>query len=429
MATQPLDLETLAESCLQSAKAIKTFLKANGHDSNSLAFGPLALSAFPKCDAATEQARNSLRDVARTMYELATGPEQCLVESSLLSLQYISSMRYLCHFSIPDSVPDTGDIDFHSLAKACAVDPVQLKQALRFAMTNRVFCEPTPDHVAHTVGSRLLKDGDPMRASVQWLTEDCAPLATHQLDAIAKWGHGSQEANQTAVNSAYGGDGSFYDFIQSDPVRVRRFGKTIQQVLQQPASSIKHIQPGFDWISLGDATVVDVGGHVGNCAVAIAQAAPKLRLIVQDRPEVVAIAQDPKTSVVPAELQDRITFEAHDFYLPQKTAADVYFYRKTLLNHTDKYATTIIQALSPMLKAGNRLLIMDFVQSDGPIEATATNRYYRAVDLQMALYYNQGYRTLDEWKKLVSTSDSRLEFETSCTPPGSALAMISFIVR
>ena len=92
MATQPLDLETLAESCLQSAKAIKTFLKANGHDSNSLAFGPLALSAFPKCDAATEQARNSLRDVARTMYELATGPEQCLVESSLLSVSVTSEV-------------------------------------------------------------------------------------------------------------------------------------------------------------------------------------------------------------------------------------------------------------------------------------------------------------------------------------------------
>ena len=268
-----------------------------------------------------------------------------------------------------------------------------------------------------------------MRPSVQWLTEDCAPMVPHQLDAIEKWGHGSQEPNETAVNLAYGGNGSFYDFIQSDPVRTRRFGKTIQQVLQQPASSLKHIQPGFDWVSLGDGTVVDVGGHIGYCAVGIAEAAPKLRLIVQDRPEVVAIAEDPKTSAIPAELHDRISFEAHDFFTPQKTRADVYFYRKTLLNHTDKYATQIIQALSPMLEAGNRLLIMDFVQSAGPIEATANDRYYRAVDLQMSLYYNQGYRTLDEWKELVVASEPRFEFESACTPPGSALTMISFIVR
>lgn len=338
-------------------------------------------------------------------------------------------MRYICHFKIPDFVPDAGEIDYPALAEACGVDLVQLKQNVRFAITNRVFCEPTPNHVAHTAASHLLKEGNAMRPSVQWLTYNCAPMIAHQTDAMEKWGHGSQEPNQTAVNAAFGGDGAFYDFVQGDPVRTRRFGKTIQQVLQQPASSLSHIPPGFDWASLGEATIVDVGGHIGYCANTIAQAAPKARLIVQERPEVIAIAEDPKTSVIPADLKDRISFQAHDFFTPQKTPADVYFYRKTLLNHTDKYATKIIQALSPILQPGNRLVIMDFVQTDKPVEAIATDRYFRAVDLQMQLYYNQGYRTLDEWKTLVSASDPRFEFESECTPPGSCLAMISFIVR
>lgn len=338
-------------------------------------------------------------------------------------------MRYICHFKIPDSVPDTGSINYNSLAKFCAVDPSQLKQILRFAMTNRIFCEPTPNHVAHTIGSRMLKEGNPMRPFVQWLSEDCAPMITHQIDAIEKWGHGSQEPNQTAVNYAYGEDGSYYNFIQSDPVRERRFGATIQQVSQQPASSLKHIQSAFDWTSLGNATVIDVGGHIGYCAVAIAQASPKLRLIVQDRPEVVAMAQDPKTTIVPADLQDRFSFEVHDFYQPQKTPADVYFYRKTLANHTDKYAIKVIQALSPSLKPGNRLMIMDYVQTEGPIETSVSERYYRAVDLQMLMYYNCRYRTLDEWKELVIHSDPRFEFETACTPPGSGMAIISFKIR
>lgn len=338
-------------------------------------------------------------------------------------------MRYICHFKIPDFVPETGKIDYLSLAQQSGVDPAQLKQNMRYAIANRIFYEPTPKTVAHTAGSRLLKEGQPMRPFVQWLTEDCAPMVAHQINAIEKWGHGSQEPNQTAVNYAYGGNGPFYDFISSDPIRERRFGTTIQQVSQQPASSFKHIQNGFDWSLLGDGTAIDVGGHVGYCAVAIAQAAPKLHLIVQDRPEVVAIAQDPKTTVVPAELKDRLSFEVHDFFQPQKTAADAYFYRKTLLNHTDKYATNIIRALSPALKPGNRLLIMDFVQSDAPIETTPTERYYRAVDLQMLLYYNCRYRTLDEWKKLVWAGNSRFEFEGGYTPPGSGMPIISFIVR
>jgi 6-hydroxytryprostatin B O-methyltransferase len=427
MATDTTDLEILAESCLQSAKTIKAFLAANG--GGRLAFDPLALPKFPKCDEVTELARSTLRNAAKAMYDLATGPDECLMESSLLSLQYINSMRYICHFKIPDSVPDNGQIDYQTLAKACGVDLSQLKQNLRFAMTNRIFCEPYPNHVAHTIGSLELKEGNPMRPFVQWLTEDCAPMIAHQIDAIEKWGHGSPEPNQTAVNYAYGVDGPFYEFIPADTVRERRFGATIRQVSQQPASSFKHIQTGFDWELLGSGTVIDVGGHVGYCAVAIAQAAPKLHLIVQDRPDVVAMAKDPKTTAVPEDLRDRVTFQVHDFYQPQKTSADAYFYRKTLLNHSDKYAAKVIEALSPALKPGNRLLIMDYIQTDGPISDTTFERYYRAVDLQMLLYYNCRYRTLDEWKELVSAGDSRFVFESAYTPPGSCMPILSFIVR
>jgi len=347
----------------------------------------------------------------------------------IMQLQWINSMRYISHFKIPDAVPDHGEIDYQSLAKVCNVDPSQLKQTLRFAMTNRIFCEPRPNYVAHTIASLELKEKNPMRSFVQWLTEDCAPMVAHQIDAIEKWGHGSPEPNETAVNYAYNFDGPFYQFIPADPVREKRFGVTIRQVSQQPASSVKHIQAGFNWDLLGSGTVIDVGGHIGYCAVAIAQAAPKLKLIVQDRPDVVAMAKDPKTTAVPEELRGRVTFEVHDFFQPQKTSADAYFFRKTLLNHSDKYAARIIGALSPALQRGNRLLIMDYIQTDGPIPDTAFERYYRAVDLQMLLYYNCRYRTLNEWKELVTAGDSRLVFESAYTPPGSCMPILSFIVQ
>jgi len=88
MAIDSPDLEALAESCLQSAKTINAFLATNGH--GRLAFDALALSRFPKCDEATERARNTLRDAAKTMYDLATGPEQSLVESSLTSVSAVN---------------------------------------------------------------------------------------------------------------------------------------------------------------------------------------------------------------------------------------------------------------------------------------------------------------------------------------------------
>lgn len=261
METATTDIEVLAELCLQSAKTLKGFLATNG--SNKLAFDAQALPSFPKGDETTQRARDDLRNAAKTIYDLVTGPQECLMESSLTSvslvketwkilekqarklttnqLQFIGSMRYICHFKVPDSVPETGVIDYLSLAQHCGVDPGQLKQNLRFAMSNRVFYEPTPKTVAHTAGSLLLREGKPMRPFVQWLTEDCTPMVAHQIDAMEKGGHGSQEPNQTAVNYAYGDKGSFYDFIRSDPVRERRFGTTIQQVSEQPSSSVIHI--------------------------------------------------------------------------------------------------------------------------------------------------------------------------------------------
>ena len=49
---------------------------------------------------------------------------------TVYQLQFIGSMRYICHFKVPDFVPETGVIDYLSLAQHCGVDPGQLKQNL-----------------------------------------------------------------------------------------------------------------------------------------------------------------------------------------------------------------------------------------------------------------------------------------------------------
>lgn len=84
MTTTTTDLETLAEVCLQSAKTIKEFVASNS--SKRLAFDSQALLLFPQCDETTERARNDLRNAAKTMYDLATGPQECLMESCLISV-------------------------------------------------------------------------------------------------------------------------------------------------------------------------------------------------------------------------------------------------------------------------------------------------------------------------------------------------------
>ena len=78
------DLETLAQSCLQSALTIKASLAPD--DTCRIGFDTLAAPTFPKLDETAERARSDLKNAAREMYDLATGPQECLMESSLTSV-------------------------------------------------------------------------------------------------------------------------------------------------------------------------------------------------------------------------------------------------------------------------------------------------------------------------------------------------------
>ena len=88
---KPSGLETLAEVCLEEAKALNKSFEAN--DYGRLGFDAQALSMFPKSDEKTQKARSNLRNAAKALYDMATGPHECLAESSLTS---VSRVRMRC---------------------------------------------------------------------------------------------------------------------------------------------------------------------------------------------------------------------------------------------------------------------------------------------------------------------------------------------
>ena len=85
--SSPADLMTLAEACIQEAKTLNESFATNGY--GRLGFDSQALPLFPKGDEKTQRARNNLRNAAKTLYDMATGPQECLMESSLTSVSHI----------------------------------------------------------------------------------------------------------------------------------------------------------------------------------------------------------------------------------------------------------------------------------------------------------------------------------------------------
>ena len=120
-----------------------------------------------------------------------------------------------------------------------------------------------------------------------------------------------------------------------------------------------HIVSGFDWSSLGEATVVDVGGSHGSQSIALASAFPNLSCVVQDGAGVVEQARQADLAL---SAKGRVTFMEHDFFKQQpiKEAA-VYVLRWVLHDWSDTYAVKILQALIPALAESSKVLICEAV--------------------------------------------------------------------
>jgi len=48
---------------------------------------------------------------------------------------------------------------------------------------------------------------------------------------------------------------------------------------------------GFDWATIPNGTIVDIGGGIGTQSLIIAQEYPKLKLVIQDLPSVIEDAK------------------------------------------------------------------------------------------------------------------------------------------
>ena len=142
------------------------------------------------------------------------------------------------------------------------------------------------------------------------------------------------------------------------PDRAKVFADAMTWHLNLPGFSAQYLVAAFPWGSGDELTVVDVGGGLGHVSRALVGHNPTVKCIVEDSPDVVIQGQEG----LPADLQERISFQAHNFFEEQPVkGADVYLLRLVFHDWSDKYSKMIIRALIPALKPGAKILINDRV--------------------------------------------------------------------
>ncbi|KAK6844446.1 hypothetical protein PG995_014556 [Apiospora arundinis] len=329
-------------------------------------------------------------------------------------------LQAIAEFSIADKVPPNGQVSFGEIASQTPLTEQMTARLLRHAMTMRVFREPVPGMVAHTAASKTLYH----TAANYWLeagTKEMWPAAVKMVEALKKW-PASQEPNETGYVLSNNSSATIYEVFAQDAEKAERWAKGMAVFSARPQFSLSYVTDHYDWASLGQAQVVDIGGSQGHVSIALATRFPNLSLVVQDMERVV------EHSVAPAQLGGRCRFMAHDLFAPQPIeGADVYFLRWVLHNWSDKYCILIIRALIPALRPGSKVLIQESLMPEPGAIAMWKEKNLRATDLNMAAAFNSQERTVTEFESLMKQADPRFVLRDVIQPAGSALGMLQFI--
>ncbi|RVD82527.1 uncharacterized protein DFL_006950 [Arthrobotrys flagrans] len=420
-------LSELAAQIAENAKLLEDYIESQGLPYPSFAAdGP---AKFPLPPASTPEleklhaARLQVLAASKSMYDLTAGPSE-MIQWLVWGFNDTSTLHVIHHFKIAQLVPETGDISFADLSKQVKISSLKLRQVLRYAMTNRVFCEPRQGYIAHTALSLLLRnESSPEWAWIGYNTQELCHTARTLVPNLEKYPT-SEELKEAPWSMAFDDQG-FFEYMDKNPESAKRFGVSMSLWSSGDGLRVAPLVTGYDWGKLPEgATVVDVGGATGFVSLEIAKANPSLKFIVEDIAPL--SLEEGKTNLARdhPELVERIEFRQHDFLTEQTVkGAEAYLVRFVLHDWPDKYVRQILKSLVPAFRNGTKLIVSDFILPPANVLLPTEERRVRALDLIILKAYNSNEREEGDWRRLFAEVDTRLRVD-SITRPGNSLLWI-----
>ncbi|PPJ57913.1 hypothetical protein CBER1_09859 [Cercospora berteroae] len=339
--------------------------------------------------------------------------------------QLFMCMHWLCYYNIVSIVP-TGygeTISYDDLAQKADIPLTTMKSVIRMAMIYGVFRDTPEGTLQHTRLSSAFATDSNVYNWMMYMAKETAPTIAHFVKATERWPN-SENKCETAYSLSRGTSLSFFDHINLVPERANEFGAYMKsQAANRKGTSVDLLAEGFDWGSLGQATVVGGGG--GDASISLAKEFSVLDFVVQDLPTAIATARK-RADSLPTHISQRIKFQEHNFFDVQPAkGARVYLLRMILHDWPDSDCVKILEQLSASMDAGGRIVIMDMVlprPGSIPLEQEAG---LRQKDLVMKQNFNAKERELEEWESLMARSG--LCIKAVKMPTGSQLSVLEVV--
>ena len=218
----------------------------------------------------------------------------------------------------------------------------------------------------------------------------------------------------------------FWQILEADPTMAAAFAECMQFVNQSSQLGGAWIQDALDWSQLPPgATVIDVGGGRGHVMLGLAERFPHLEYIVQDKVELTAELNN-INSVDKGSRSNDVRFMPHDFFSPQSTQTEVFFFRKVFHDWSDAYCQQILRALGPALKPSAKLVVNDILLPESKGHPAYAEYVARRLDIAIVVIVNGKQRSLHQWKALVCDAEPRWQLESAKTQEGSMNGLLVF---
>ncbi|KAF3901332.1 O-demethylpuromycin-O-methyltransferase [Dactylellina cionopaga] len=415
------------------------------------------------------EAQKTLLSAAGMITELVSDPSGRVIEVALQHYES-RSMHIAASLHIPEILAEHGDAgcDIKILATRVGIESRKLSRVMRCLCSIHVFRETAEDVFANNIISAALVNNDPLRAYILLCGQYAYTASDHLPRNLTDPTKGpSYSVEVTAFQDAVGTKTSIWDWMEEttkvqDLLDGRNgpdgaasaypgiFGTELQQFVEGAEAgqdnqrrvprpehaifSLAMIGGGrvsgrahlydFPWASLGNATVVDVGGGMGGFCLELSRLYPELSFVIQDRAQVIKKGE---TEVWPREnpsalQQGRVKFIQHDFFEenPIKNA-DVYWLRYILHDWSDDYCVRILNGIKAGMGPRSRLLICEQVMNTtlgDPLLPSAPallpanygyfTRYSHTRDLELMAFMNGIERKPTEFRALVERAGLHL---------------------
>ncbi|KAF9769549.1 hypothetical protein IL306_013026 [Fusarium sp. DS 682] len=383
----------LARKIAEETEKLDEYFKGNGLQ--DLGFDVNAPGDLPKLPDDIQRSRMEISSATKQLELLVRGPRETVRWANLVPLEE--------------------PIALTELQSKTSLDRINLARALRHAMTNKFFHEPTPGFIAHTAASKMLAQDASLQAWVGLNGDDFFPAGAHTLEAL-RTDPEATSLKRTGFNHAWGtvDKEPMFATFGKDPPRGKRFAVAMASLTGGEGYEVHHFVDNCDFsdVNTNQGTLVDIGGSHGFVCVDLAKKWDKMKFVVQDLAKTISSAPEPICA--DEGVAQRISLQVHDFFTEQPVkGADVYYFRWILHNYSTPYAIKILKNLVPALKPGARVIINDHCLREPGAENHWDEKVMRSMDLLMLTLLNAQERTEKEFGELFKTADERFVFKVS----------------